>query len=479
MKAIADPVLAIFEKKMQLEVPLFQRQYVWSRSQQWEPLWEDIARKFNEFLDGRHDAPVHFLGAIVLDQRQTPTTHVERRQIIDGQQRLTTLQIFLAAFRDFCAAAGSEELAKECETFTVNTGRMAAPEVEQFKVWPTQLDRPMFTTVMTAKSHAELIKRHPLQRPKYARKPLPRPRLVECYLFFYEQLREMFVDVQGPEDIDRRLDACFQALRNTLQVVVIDLEQGDDAQVIFRILNARGEPLLPADLLRNYIFLRAARRKEPQVQLYEKYWREFDTDFWRKHVSQGQLYRPRSDMFIGHFLASKQAIDVPLSHLYVEYRHWIEKSNPFPSVEEELKELQARGLSYKSMLEGSTDGDFYPLTKFLNSFDIGTVYPLLLFFDAAGFSVEERDLTGRAIKSYLLRRAVCGLATNNYNRVFLRLIRALQRGQATSTAAIDYLLDLRGETVEWPSDETFAQEWSVGHAYLVSIIRSWSTSLPD
>jgi uncharacterized protein with ParB-like and HNH nuclease domain len=129
MKAIADPVLAIFEKKMQLEVPLFQRQYVWGRSQQWEPLWEDIARKFNEFLDGRHDAPVHFLGAIVLDQRQTPTTHVERRQIIDGQQRLTTLQIFLAAFRDFCAAAGSEELAKECETFTVNTGRMAAPEV--------------------------------------------------------------------------------------------------------------------------------------------------------------------------------------------------------------------------------------------------------------------------------------------------------------------------------------------------------------
>ena len=63
MKAIADPVLAIFEKKMQLEVPLFQRQYVWGRTQQWEPLWEDIARKFNEFIDGRQDAPVHFLAA--------------------------------------------------------------------------------------------------------------------------------------------------------------------------------------------------------------------------------------------------------------------------------------------------------------------------------------------------------------------------------------------------------------------------------
>jgi hypothetical protein len=224
-------------------------------------------------------------------------------------------------------------------------------------------------------------------------------------------------------------------------------------------------PLLPADLLRNYIFLRAARRKELPIPLYEKYWKEFDTDFWRKQISQGRLYRPRSDMFIGHFLASKQAIDVPLSHLYVEYKHWIEKCNPFQSVEEELTELQARRLSYKSILEGSPDGDFYPLTKFLNAFDIGTVYPVLLFFDASGILIGERASVGHAIESYLLRRAVCGLPTNNYNRVFLGLIRALQRGQPTSANLIDYLLDLKGETVEWPSDEALVQEWLVGHAY--------------
>ena len=98
MKANAISLLGIFEKKMRLEVPLFQRQYVWSLGQQWQPLWEDIERKFSEYLDGRKDAPVHFLGAMVLDQKFTPTTHVEKRQIIDGQQRLTTLQIFLAAF---------------------------------------------------------------------------------------------------------------------------------------------------------------------------------------------------------------------------------------------------------------------------------------------------------------------------------------------------------------------------------------------
>lgn len=65
MKANVVPLLAIFEKKMRLEVPLFQRQYVWSKEQQWEPLWEDIARKFGECLEGRKDSPVHFLGAMV------------------------------------------------------------------------------------------------------------------------------------------------------------------------------------------------------------------------------------------------------------------------------------------------------------------------------------------------------------------------------------------------------------------------------
>jgi uncharacterized protein with ParB-like and HNH nuclease domain len=99
-------LLAIFEKKMRVEVPLFQRQYVWDEERQWQPLWEDIERKFADSLGGRKDAPVHFLGAMVLDQKQTPTTHVERRQVIDGQQRLTTLQIFLSAYRDFLPGTG-------------------------------------------------------------------------------------------------------------------------------------------------------------------------------------------------------------------------------------------------------------------------------------------------------------------------------------------------------------------------------------
>ena len=118
MKANAMSLLAIFERKSRLEVPLFQRQYVWKREEHWEPLWEDIRAKFDDYLDGKKDSQVHFLGALVLDQKLSPMTHVERRLVVDGQQRLSTLQLFLAALRNVCRELGCDDLARECENYT-------------------------------------------------------------------------------------------------------------------------------------------------------------------------------------------------------------------------------------------------------------------------------------------------------------------------------------------------------------------------
>ena len=161
MDANAVSLLELFEPKMQYEVPLFQRQYVWEREKHWEPLWEDIARKFTDFLEDRKEAPVHFLGAMVIDQKRTPATHVGKRQIIDGQQRLTTFQLFLSAFRDFCAEHGCEDQVKDCSTYTLNGIRAADPEKDKFKVWPTQLDRDQFADVVGSGSRAAVLKKHP------------------------------------------------------------------------------------------------------------------------------------------------------------------------------------------------------------------------------------------------------------------------------------------------------------------------------
>jgi transposase len=93
----------IFGTHVRYVVPLFQRPYVWTEEDQWQPLWDDIRTVTEQVLDG---APVvfgasgvapHFLGAIVLEQQQIPSGFIAVRHVVDGQQRLTTLQLVLDA----------------------------------------------------------------------------------------------------------------------------------------------------------------------------------------------------------------------------------------------------------------------------------------------------------------------------------------------------------------------------------------------
>lgn len=471
MKANAIPVLGIFERKMRLEVPIFQRQYVWKQEEHWAPLWEDIERKFSEHLGGRKDAPVHFLGAMVLDSKQVPITHVEKRQVIDGQQRLTTLQIFLTAFRDFCREEHVDDLAEECDQYILNRGMMADADVDRFKVWPTQRDRVQFMDVVSAGSRVALETLHPVTHKKYARKPNPRPRMVEAYVFLHDQLRAYFLGSNGDKPLavetplKARLVECFGALKNSLQVVAIDLEPGDDPQVIFETLNSRGEPLLPADLLRNFIFLRAARGGESQEPLYQEYWARFDDPFWREEVKQGRLLRPRSDLFMQHFLASRQTVEIPIRHLFAEYKNWIERQRPFATVREELETLARQREDFRRVLDPRREDPIYDLATFLNAFDIRTSHPLLLALLDARLSDAQWKAISIALESYLLRRAVCDYTTKNYNRVFLALTKNLRRDGMTPESLISQLESQTGESVEWPSDETFRDAWNSAHAY--------------
>src|SRR6516162_1235089 len=88
----------VFMQPQRLVVPLFQRAYVWNEENQWEPLWDDVVRVAERVLDKPFEKHhPHFLGAVVLQQVQKQTGQMQERTIIDGQQRLTTLQLLLDA----------------------------------------------------------------------------------------------------------------------------------------------------------------------------------------------------------------------------------------------------------------------------------------------------------------------------------------------------------------------------------------------
>ncbi len=97
MKSETISVQQLFQDRRQYRVPFFQRSYVRNRDDQWERLWLDISEKAEIRLDAIQPTP-HFLGAAVLEpQKRTGLLGVEASNIIDGQQRFTTLQYFLAA----------------------------------------------------------------------------------------------------------------------------------------------------------------------------------------------------------------------------------------------------------------------------------------------------------------------------------------------------------------------------------------------
>jgi hypothetical protein len=297
--------------------------------------------------------------------------------------------------------------------------------------------------------------------------------MVEAYFFFYSQFESFFIGTKDEPPLasniplSKRLDECWLALLNVLKVVEIDLQQGDDAQVIFETLNARGEPLLPADLLRNYIFLRAARRGEPQEELYKQYWASFDEQFWRDEITQGRLKRPRSDLFLQHFLASRLTADVPVKHLFVEYKFWIEREKPFSSVKEELICLARQGKDFRRIVAPIESDVFYDFAMFLDAFDISTCYPLLLMLLDFGLNDDQWDAVTRILESYLLRRAMCGLTTKGYNRIFLSLTRTLRRDGATPERLARLLKEQTGDSMEWPADDRFGGAWRFDHVYQV------------
>ena len=377
-------------------MPLFQRSYVWNLEDQWEPLWEDIERQSRSCLialkENKEVTTSHFLGAVVFNVAKVLGRGLARSEVIDGQQRLTTLQVFLAALRDF-AKATDDEIADDICLLTFNPVRDEGSE-ERFKVWPTNSDRDVFKTVMTAGSVEAL---RSILGTDTDQSKIQLPKLAESYRYFYDVIEGF---VQGLEDGGEyeeeisvletasrsdRLYAILHALKTTLQVVVIELEERDDPQVIFETLNARGQPLLPSDLIRNTVFLDASVKGNDIDQLYMNYWRHFDERrveerdsrgedrFWHLVERQGRLTRPRIDLFVFHDLVVRTERELHIGRLFREFRDWY--TNSRATTEEYLASLKQRSDNFSRLIVADEDDRLVEFARRLHSLDTSTVYP--------------------------------------------------------------------------------------------------------
>ncbi len=476
----------LFQRERRYVVPLYQRAYVWSQEEQWEPLWEDVERLAEEQFNtpGADTIRSHFIGAIVLNNVNTGGL-ISRAEIIDGQQRLTTLQLLLAAIRD-CAVAMQSEHANRFRDLTIH-GNEKAGSVEWFKVWPTNADRDVFRKVLSSHSPEALAKSLGLEATDEL------PRIAEAYSYFHACVMK-FVGNKGMERatdaLEKRFLALFQALKNNLQIVSIELDKQDDPQVIFETLNARGQPLLPSDLIRNFIFLRASHEIEQDVdQLYENYWKAFDNDrnetlvkgesrFWHVQERQGRLLRPRIDLFIFHYLTMKTAGNrqdsevLNIGQLFREFRDWQELT-PMRT-EELLADLVKHGSNFRTLMAHKSDDRLSQFASRLKSLDTSVVYPVLLFLMGLGDSKDVEDARNRIVadlESWLIRRMVCQLTNKNYNRFFLSLLTKLKSTANFAEMPSIVRAELsrsKDDTTNWPNDQEFKTGWLNKPAYVKS-----------
>ncbi len=440
MRADTVDLRRIFGKDVRYTVPLFQRPYVWNRDDNWSALWEDIRRTIERAEQaGRTGDTVapHFLGAVVFDETPYLSSNLETRQVIDGQQRLTTLQLFLFAARLSATSLDHERSVRLLRKFLENDedlfDRDKNPD-HLYKVWPTNADRAEFRDVMQDRTG--------------------KGRLTQAVAYFRQEIDAWLAEAPEPHE---RLDTLVQTMREHLRLVVIDLEKHDDAQVVFETLNSRGTPLEPADLIKNLLFRNAEHAGADVDRLYTTYWAPFDQDEWRTKQTTGRITRSRLDVFLTYWLTMRSRREFTASALFKEFERWLLES-PAPT-EEVFGELARYAEIYDGIdqhpLHG-VEGRFLYRMKVMQT---STPMPLLLHLYGLGDDVlppERRRRAIRALDSYLMRRAILNLSNRDYNHVFRELVgAAAQQPECADEGIIKALSALQGHHRQWPTDAEF------------------------
>ncbi len=439
----------IFQKDVRYLIPTFQRPYVWNQEDQWEPLWDDVRNTAERYLDALHEAEndtaaarnraqAHFLGAVVVQQQHTGAADIEVRHVIDGQQRLTTLQLLLDAAQEVFEKSGVAPASRRLSKLVLNDEDFVGSDPDhQFKIWPTNVDRAAFRYAM----------RNDLSSEEYEDSPI-----VQAHEFFKLQIHEWVEEVEGERD--ERANGLEAALIALLQIVVIDLVQKDDSHVIFETLNARGTPLLASDLIKNLVLHQVRELGQDPDAVYAKHWKAFDEPWWRQEIRQGRIIRPRVDVFLNYWLVMRSRSEIPASDVFPRFREYADASAV--SIEEIAGDIEEVGRTYRRLEEIDDDSDLGTFLYRWRVMQAGVVTPVLLWLLSQDSSelTEDRLHRGlRAIESYLVRRMVCRMTTKNYNTLFLDLLGRLdgEGAERADETVVRFLSEQTADSGLWPT----------------------------
>lgn len=462
----------VFANHQQNVIPLFQRPYVWSQERNWEPLWEDIRLAAEEVEREGSGSVVagnertYFLGAVVLQQRKVNPKQLSSWSVIDGQQRLTTLQVLLAACRQIANDLGQPSLAAKFTSLTENQQAIVHPDHpdDKYKVWPLPQDRDVFLWAVGRSEDA---------------KPSPNPehKLTRARYWFKQVIEDWAKEAEDPA---LRLEYLYETVNERMQLVKITLEQNDDPQVIFEVLNHRGVPLDAADLIKNLLFQVLDEHGQNKLadSLLMESWLPLDEGYWREEVTIGRLRRKRIDLLLSYWLTIETADEVSVEHLFSDFKRWLLKNErDIPTVIQSVRRLAD---TMKAMRSLPANEPMAQLIDRMDATQTSTPWPLILYLSAnSTIPRSSEDRAVRAIDSFLMRRGVCRMTTKDYNRLFVQVLASTKQadpfdvGEAVERA----LLEQTSESRIWPTDEMFLQALTNPELYRVLVRRQLAALL--
>lgn len=435
MKATEANLLIFLKKSPQFAIPIYQRTYSWTEKECGD-LWNDILRT------GQNDhVSAHFIGSIMyIEQGPYVVSILSPLLVIDGQQRLTTVTLLMAALVK--ALEAQEESKQEpVDGFSPSKLRnyyMLNPEEKgdrHFKLLLTQTDRDSLLSIVGS---TELPK-----ETSY--------RILENYKLF-EKWIEGYKDDLAP------------ICKGLAKLIIVDTalnRDQDNPQLIFESMNSTGRELSQADLIRNFILM--GLEPDLQSRLYKQYWRPMEVDFGQ------EAYGTHFDGFMRHYLTVKTGEIPKINEVYEAFKSYARSPKiDQAGVEALVTDIRTYSSYFCAMALGAEkDQDLANAFHDLRELKVDVAYPLLLelYRDYRIGDLPKDDFLAavRLIEAYVFRRAICNIPTNSLNKTFGTFTKSLKKDRYLESIQAHLLL--LPSYRRFPSDEEFERDIQVRDLY--------------
>ncbi len=429
---------SLYGGEVSYRIPQFQRPYAWKKESQWKPLWEDVSRIAEACLKAAPNCRVrpHFMGAIVLQPQSSNTGEVKKILVVDGQQRLTTLQLLIKAIEEAFLNRNDSERSARLRKFTKNSETHLAgdPDNDTKIRQSNQNDQTDFQRVMRNTSSVSS----------------PRSAIGEAARFFQDEATKWLGN--SPHEYPSKAEALERTVTELIQVAAIDLDPDEQPHVIFQTLNERGEQLTQSDRIKNTVMHKANVIDDAEEA--RNLWGMFESSWWREITKEGRISRTHIDRFLNYWMIMKKREIVNSERVASEFRTLLDSSpDEDVSIQDIAREIRTAGVFYKD-IENNSIPEMKIFSRRVESLEVGTVMPVLMWLATSDIPWEKRERCHHALESYLVRRMLCNIGSTGLSRFFGEMLMTLScvNSDAVDIALVSFLKTRTVDSRLWPND---------------------------